>query len=97
MAIFHSGTTPSRIALFRSEGLTQRTLCAIAQEMRTSSPIAASLLAPLEVMGVESLTATAMTIRVRLKTVPLKQWDAAREFRRRLKKAFDAEGVGAPT
>jgi small conductance mechanosensitive channel len=71
-------------------------LTAIAQEMRTSSPIAASLLAPLEVMGVESLTATAMTIRVRLKTVPLKQWDAAREFRRRLKKAFDAEGVGAP-
>jgi small conductance mechanosensitive channel len=71
-------------------------LTAIAQEMRTSSPIAASLLAPFEVMGVESLTATAMTIRVRLKTVPLKQWDAAREFRRRLKKAFDAEGVGAP-
>jgi small-conductance mechanosensitive channel len=28
--------------------------------------------------------------------VPLKQWDVAREFRRRLKKAFESEGIEAP-
>ena len=39
---------------------------------------------------------TAMTIRVRLKTVPTRQWDVAREFRRRLTKAFDAEKIEAP-
>jgi small conductance mechanosensitive channel len=68
----------------------------VAKEMRASSSVAASLLAPLEVLGVESLTETAMTIRVRLKTVPLRQWDVAREFRRRLKKAFDVNGIEAP-
>ena len=68
----------------------------VAKEMRASSSVAASLLAPLEVLGVETLTETAMTIRVRLKTVPLRQWDVAREFRRRLKKAFDVNGIEAP-
>jgi small conductance mechanosensitive channel len=68
----------------------------VTKEMRASSSVAASLLAPLEVLGVESLTETAMTIRVRLKTIPLRQWDVAREFRRRLKKAFDSNGIEAP-
>jgi moderate conductance mechanosensitive channel len=35
-------------------------------------------------------------IRVRLKTVPLKQWPVGREFNRRMKKAFDANGIEMP-
>jgi small conductance mechanosensitive channel len=31
-----------------------------------------------------------------MKTLPLKQWDTAREFRRRIKKAFDAAGIEIP-
>jgi len=31
-----------------------------------------------------------------MKTLPLKQWDVAREYRRRLKKAFDAAGIQIP-
>jgi small conductance mechanosensitive channel len=71
-------------------------LTSVGEALRASSPVAGSLLAPLDVLGVETLTETAMTIRVRLKTVPLKQWEVAREFRRRLKKTFDAEGIEAP-
>jgi moderate conductance mechanosensitive channel len=52
-----------------------------------------SVLEPLEVVGVESLGDTHMTIRTRIKTLPLKQWEIAREFRRRIKKAFDTHGI----
>jgi small conductance mechanosensitive channel len=30
------------------------------------------------------------------KTLPLKQWEVARELRRRLKRRFDAEGIEIP-
>ncbi|HXU91173.1 MAG TPA: mechanosensitive ion channel family protein, partial [Methylomirabilota bacterium] len=32
----------------------------------------------------------------RLKTAPMRQWDVGREYRRRLKKAFDARGIEIP-
>lgn len=32
----------------------------------------------------------------RLKTLPIRQWEVGREFRRRLKKAFDREGIRIP-
>jgi small conductance mechanosensitive channel len=35
-------------------------------------------------------------IKVRLKTVPSRQWPVGREFNRRLKKAFDAQGIEMP-
>ena len=35
-------------------------------------------------------------IKAFFKTMPLKQWQVAREFRRRLKIAFDAEGIEIP-
>ncbi|MGE3345030.1 MAG: mechanosensitive ion channel family protein, partial [Vicinamibacterales bacterium] len=37
-----------------------------------------------------------VTIRVRIKTPPLQQFGIAREYRRRLKKAFDAAGIEIP-
>lgn len=46
-----------------------------------------------EVFGIEQLTHTGITIRVWIKTLPLKQWDVAREFRRRLKIAFDRNHI----
>ena len=32
-------------------------------------------------------------IKIRIKTVPLKQWAVGRELRRRIKKTFDAERI----
>lgn len=48
---------------------------------------------PPEVLGVEDLSSTGITIRVWIKTQPLQQWNVGREFRRRLKLALDAEGI----
>ncbi len=50
-----------------------------------------------EVWGVEALSAEAVVVRLVIKTEPLKQWDVARELRRRIKGAFDAAGVSPPT
>jgi small-conductance mechanosensitive channel len=48
------------------------------------------------VPGVERFDDSAVTIRVMFKTLPLKQWDVAREYRRRIKNRFDAEGIEIP-
>lgn len=52
-----------------------------------------SMLEPAEVVGIEALGDVQVTIRTRIKTVPLRQWDVAREFRRRIKIAFDQRGI----
>ena len=56
----------------------------------------ASIFDDLEVLGVENLGDTDVTIRIRLKTVPLRQWEIARELRRRIKKAFEDAGIEIP-
>ncbi|HEU0302767.1 MAG TPA: mechanosensitive ion channel family protein [Longimicrobium sp.] len=54
------------------------------------------LVEPVEVPGIENLADSAVTIRVMAKTLPLKQWDVARELRRRIKVRFDREGIEIP-
>lgn len=54
------------------------------------------ILEPLEMMGVESFGDNAVNIKARFKTVPIEQWGIGREYRRRLKKAFDAAGIEIP-
>lgn len=48
------------------------------------------------VPGIERFDDSAVTIRVMFKTLPLKQWDVAREYRRRIKKRFDADTIEIP-
>lgn len=48
------------------------------------------------VPGVERFDDSAVTIRVMFKTLPLKQWDVARQYRRRIKNRFDAEAIEIP-
>lgn len=67
-----------------------------AEALRTAPPWSGAITAPLEVLGVERFGESSVTIRVRLKTLPLKQWEVAREYRRHLKKAFDTHGIEIP-
>jgi small conductance mechanosensitive channel len=64
--------------------------------MQADPQFTPSILEPLQVFGIESFTDAAMIIKVRFKTLPLRQWDVAREMRRQVKKAFDAEGIEVP-
>ncbi|MEO1673537.1 MAG: mechanosensitive ion channel family protein, partial [Cyanobacteria bacterium J06631_2] len=48
---------------------------------------------PPEILGVEDFSEYGVVIRIWFKTEPLKQWEVAREFRRRIKIAFEAAGI----
>lgn len=49
-----------------------------------------------EVQGVQDLADSAVIVRTRLKTIPGGQWEAGREFRRRIKNRLDQEGIPIP-
>ena len=68
----------------------------VAQELMQDPAFAPSILEPLEVLGVDAFKASEVTLRFRIKTLPLRQWDVGRELRRRIKKAFDAHGIQIP-
>lgn len=51
------------------------------------------ILAPIEIIGVDSFGSDAVVLQARFKTKPIKQWTVGREFNRRLKKRFDELGI----
>jgi small conductance mechanosensitive channel len=61
--------------------------------MEKDAAWSAVVLAPLEVVGVESLADGAATIRVKFKTLPLNQGRVANEMRRRLLTTFVGRGI----
>jgi moderate conductance mechanosensitive channel len=65
----------------------------VGQEMDRSPDWQAKIIEPPQVLGVEDLSNSGVTIRVWIKTQPLQQWNFAREFRRRLKLAMDDCGI----
>ena len=48
------------------------------------------------VPGIESFGESSVNIRMMATTLPLKQWDVARELRRRIKRRFDEEKIEIP-
>jgi small conductance mechanosensitive channel len=71
-------------------------LRSVAAELRKDSVQGPNILEPLEVLGVEAFGEVSVQLRVRLKTVPIQQWSVGREFRRRIKLAFEARGIEFP-
>jgi small-conductance mechanosensitive channel len=63
------------------------------KELMAESVWSRYVLAPLEILGVERFTDTAMIIRARIKAAPPYQLEMGREFNRVLKKAFDRAGI----
>ena len=55
------------------------------------------ILEPPTVLGIDRLSHDGVMVRLWIKTLPLKQWDVAREYRRRLKKAFEAADIAIGT
>jgi moderate conductance mechanosensitive channel len=58
---------------------------------------APSILEPVEVLGVDSFMPSQATLKFRIKTLPLKQWEIGRELRRRVKKLLRARGIRMPS
>jgi small conductance mechanosensitive channel len=73
-----------------------RTLAAIGREFHADPDWNALLVEEPRVLGVEKFADSAVIVRMNAKTLPQKQWDVARELRRRIKKQFDAENIEMP-
>lgn len=69
---------------------------AVGVELRTDPQYGPLINEDIEIFGIDNFEASAVTIKGRIKTRPIRQWDVGREYRRRLKKAFDKAGVQIP-
>lgn len=67
-----------------------------AAQFSTDKAWGAQLDGPVEVLGVESLSDSAVVLRTVIRTQPGSQWNVAREFRRRIKNRFDRENLEIP-
>ncbi len=65
----------------------------VAQEMSRDRHWRALILEPPQLLGIDRLDHVGVTVRLWIKTQPLKQWEVAREYRRRLKNAFDDANI----
>lgn len=65
-------------------------------ELEADPEYGREMLAPIEIMGVDAFADSAVVIKARLKTRPIKQWFVGREFNRRMKNRFDELGIEIP-
>jgi moderate conductance mechanosensitive channel len=65
----------------------------VAEELRNDPSYGSLMLEPIEIFGVDDFTEAALKIKARFRTQPQQQQPVGREYRRRLKKAFDAHGI----
>ena len=68
-------------------------LAEVGQSLTEDERFGRLVLEPPQALGVEALTDSQVTIRMLAKTLPFKQWEVARELRRRIKVRFDREGI----
>ncbi len=68
----------------------------VLEGMRQDDKYKDLILAEMELFGVDDFGDSAVVIKARVKTKPIKQWEVAREYRRRLKKVFDEKGIEIP-
>lgn len=64
--------------------------------MQEDPMYAASILEPIEILGVDRFADSAIVVRARIKTRPMKNWMIGREFNRRMKQRFDELGIAIP-
>ncbi|MDA0866376.1 MAG: mechanosensitive ion channel family protein [Cyanobacteria bacterium] len=65
----------------------------VAQDLDQDQIWGSLILVPPQLLGVDHLDHAGAIIRMWIQTQPLKQWDVAREYRRRLKAALDQAGI----
>lgn len=68
----------------------------IVEEMRADPAFAPDILEPLEVFGIDQFMDSAVVVKARIKTRPIRQWAVGRSFNGRMKKRFDERGIEIP-
>ncbi len=65
----------------------------IGEELAREDPYRGEILEPLEILGLDQFTDLGVIVQARFNTLPMKQWEVAREMNRRIKKKFDELGI----
>lgn len=68
----------------------------VGEDLQQDPNVGRKMLEPIEIMGVDAFGESEVVIKARIKTLPIEQWAVGREYRRRLKKAFDRENIEIP-
>ena len=68
----------------------------VGDELQADPAYGAKILQPLEILGVDQLGESTISLKARFRTRPGDQWEIGREFNKRIKLAFDAEGIELP-
>jgi small conductance mechanosensitive channel len=66
------------------------------EDLRGDPSFSHDIIAPMEMLGLDRFTESAIILRARTTTRPIQQWRVAREFNRRLKMAFDEKNIEMP-
>lgn len=66
------------------------------EDLRQDPVYSGHILESLEILGVDRFEDSAVIIKARIKTEPIKKWMVGREFNRRMKQAFDRAGIEIP-
>jgi small conductance mechanosensitive channel len=66
------------------------------REMRENKKFSSLIQQPIEILGVDQFADSAVIIKARTKTNPHDKWTVGREFNRRIKQAFDKQGIEIP-
>lgn len=65
-------------------------------DLREDPDYKEDILEPIEILGLDKFADSAVVIKARTKTKPIRQWAIGREFNRRLKKKFDELDIEIP-
>ncbi len=74
----------------------KRVMREVFEELHADEAFGPKILDKMEIFGVDAFGDSAVVVKGRIKTKPGAQWPVGREYRARLKKAFDAEGIEIP-
>lgn len=66
------------------------------ENMRNDPEFQQDILEPIEILGLDQFADSAIIIKARTKTKPIRQWAVGREFNKRLKKKFDEKDIEIP-
>lgn len=68
----------------------------VSQDIENDDEYRKLIIEEIEILGVDSFGASAINIKVRIKTQPISQWYVGREYRKRIKEAFDEHNIEIP-
>lgn len=68
----------------------------VGDDLQNDPEFGSNIIEPIEIFGLDKFADSALIIKARLKTKPIMQWTTGREYRRRLKIAFNKQNIEIP-